>query len=141
MTRTSKKRVVLTFPHDLLEKPITYHLIKDYDLVVNILKARVSPKEEGLLVLELTGKKLDLDKGIKYLSDLGVGIQSLSQDIRWNKKKCTHCTACITICPSGAFELNRNTMEISFLEEKCIACELCVRMCPYNAMEISFKDE
>lgn len=35
----AKRRLVLTFPPRLVEEPITYRLIKDYDLVVNILKA------------------------------------------------------------------------------------------------------
>lgn len=140
MTKEQKKRLVLTFPHDLLDQPITYHLIKDYDLMVNILKARVNPNEEGLMVIELTGKKADMDKGIKYLADLGVNMQALSQDVKWNKTKCVHCTTCIAICPTGAFELDKETMKISFIEDKCIACELCVRVCPYHAMEISFNE-
>jgi len=130
-----KKRIVLTFPHSLLDKPITYHLVKDYDLVLNILKARVTPEEEGLLVLELTGKKINLDNGIKYLHNSGVSIQPLARDIKWNEKKCVHCTACITICPAGAFSVDRQTMEVSFDKDKCIACELCVKLCPYHAME------
>jgi len=35
-----KKKVVLTFPYKLINEPITYHLIKDYDLEVNIIDKR-----------------------------------------------------------------------------------------------------
>ena len=51
------KRLVLTFPHNLLDKPIVYKLVKDFDLTFNILQARVTPEEEGLLIMELVGKK------------------------------------------------------------------------------------
>ena len=51
------RKVVLRFPHRLVDKPIIYRLVKDYDLQFNILKASITPKEEGLLVLELSGKR------------------------------------------------------------------------------------
>lgn len=131
-----KKRVVLTFPHQLLEKPITYHLIKDYDLVVTILKAKITPKEQGLLVLEIKGSKANLEKAITYLKKTGVEIASLIEDIKWDDKKCTHCTACVSVCPTGAFVVDRKRMLIQFDKDKCIACGLCVTLCPYRAMEI-----
>ncbi len=131
-----KRRVVLTFPHGLLDKPITYHLIKDYDLIVNILKAKITPKEQGLLVLEIEGEKNNLELGLGYLKNTGVEIQSLVEDIKWDEKKCVHCTACVTVCPTDAFSVDRNIMKIEFDKNKCIACGLCVTLCPYRAMEI-----
>ena len=134
----AKKRLVLTFPHNLVEQPITYHLIKDYDWMVNILSARVTPREEGKLVIEASGDKGALERGIGYLSELGVEVQPLAQDVKWYEKRCTHCSACIPICPSGALSLNREKMEVSFDSEKCIACGLCIPVCPYKAIEILF---
>ena len=133
-----KKRLVLTFPSSLVDQPITYHLIKDYDLMVNILRASVTPNETGRLVIELSGQKNNLAKGIKYLSSLGVEIQPLAQDVKWYKEKCNHCTACIPICPTQALKLNRKTMTVSFDNKKCIACGLCIEVCPYHAIEILF---
>ncbi|MFH2138857.1 MAG: NIL domain-containing protein [Candidatus Omnitrophota bacterium] len=132
----NKKRVVLTFPHDLLSKPITYHLIKDFDLIVNILKANITPNELGLLVLEIEGNKQNLDAGIDYLKKTGVKIESLIQDIKWDERKCIHCTKCITVCPTGAFFTNKVDMRVEFNKNKCIACGLCVPLCPYRAVEI-----
>ena len=134
----TKKRVVLTFPTELLDQPVTYHLIKDYDLMVNILRANVTPDEEGRLVIEITGEKALVDKGIKYLSGLGVKIQPVAQDIHWHEDRCDHCTVCIPICPTGALSLDRKTMHVAFDNKKCIMCGLCIPVCPYNAMEILF---
>ena len=131
-----KKRVVITFPHELVKEPITYYLVKDYDLVVNIMKARVMPNEEGLLVIELTGEKDNLEKGLKHLRKIGVNVQSLTNDIKWDKKKCIHCTACVGICPTKAFSVDRKKMTVTFDKSKCIACGLCVDVCPYHAIEI-----
>jgi ferredoxin len=130
------KRVVLHFPHPLVDQPIIYRLVKDYDLSFNILKASVTPKEEGLLVLELSGKEEDYSRGMQYLAEVGVDIQPLSRDIYRNEERCTHCGACITICPTGAFMLESPTRWVRFLDEKCIACGLCIKACPPRAMEI-----
>ena len=54
MAEETKKRLVLHFPNEILDKPIVYVLVKDYDLVFNILKAFVVPGKEGLLVMELS---------------------------------------------------------------------------------------
>ena len=35
----SKRKVVLNFPPHLIGQPITYRLIVDYNLIVNILQA------------------------------------------------------------------------------------------------------
>lgn len=134
----AKKRLVLTFPPQLVEQPITYHLIKDYDLRVNILRASVTPNEEGRLVVEIGGESKNLNQGIDYLSGLGVEIQPLARGVNWYEEKCTHCTACVSLCPTGAFLIDRSDMSVSFNAEKCIVCELCVPACPYKAIEMSF---
>jgi len=135
---TVSKRIVLRFPRRLVDRPIVYRLIKDYDLELNILKAAVTPDEEGLLVIELRGEQENYDKGVRYLTKTGVRIQSLSQDVTRNEERCTHCGACITICPTGAFELDPLTRQVRFDNEKCLACGLCIKGCPLRAMELHF---
>jgi ferredoxin len=133
-----KKRVVLNYPTHLVDQPVISRMIKDYDLIVNIMRARITPKEEGRLVLEITGKKSSLDAGINYLKEMGVEIQPLAQDVKWYEDRCTHCTACVSVCPTKALDVSRPRMEVSFKRDKCIACELCIPVCPYKAMEILF---
>ncbi|MFC2066001.1 NIL domain-containing protein [Chloroflexota bacterium] len=132
------KRIVLHFPKRMVDRPIIYRLVKDYDLEFNILKASVTPEEEGLLILELAGERKEYDKGIRFLIKAGVEIQSLSQDVTRNEERCTHCGACITICPTAAFELAPITRRVKFYDKKCIACLLCIKACPPRAMEVHF---
>ncbi len=132
------KKIVLRFPSRLTDRPIVYRLVKDFDLEFNILKASVNPDQEGLLVLELSGERANYDKGIRYLTETGVRIQDLSQDIVRNEERCTHCGACITMCPSGAFALDPVTRLVSFDNSKCLACDLCIKACPPRAMEVHF---
>ena len=132
------RRLVLHFPPRSVDKPIVSHLVKDFNLDFNILKASVSPGEEGLLIMELTGEKADYDKGVKYLTDEGVKIQSLSQDVMRNEARCTDCGACITLCPTGAFTLEKGTRKVQFDDTKCVVCELCIKACPPRAMDLRF---
>lgn len=132
------KKIVLHFPHRLVDQPIVYKLVKDYDLRFNILKAYVTPQEEGLMVLELIGEETNFNQGIEYLESSGVKIQPLSQDIIRNESKCTDCGVCVPICPAGALAVDSITRKVNFYDNKCIACELCVKICPTQAMEVHF---
>ena len=134
----SSRKIVLKFPQYLVDQPIVCNLVKHYQLDFNILKAYVTPREEGLLVMELVGDKSSLAQGMQYLEDAGVEVQPLSQDIVRNEERCTHCGACTSVCPKGALSLDRQTFLVSFDSEKCIACEFCLKACPPRAMEVHF---
>ncbi len=132
------KRIVLHFPHRLVNQPVVCKLVKDYYLELNILKAYVTPWEEGLMVLELSGDENNYKQGIHYLTEAGIKVQPLSQDIIRNEKKCTDCGVCVPICPSGALMIETLTRKVHFNGNKCIACELCIKACPLRAMEVNF---
>ncbi len=133
-----KRKVVLRFPPSLVDRPILCRLAREHDIDFNILKASVTPKEEGVLVVELSGKKANYENGTKYLEGAGVDIQPLSQDVIRNDNRCTHCGSCVVLCPSNALTVDKATRRIDFNHNKCIACGICVNSCPPRAMEIRF---
>ncbi len=58
MTETAiTKKYYLFFPKCVTDKPIVYHLVKDYNLIVNIFRAKVTAQEEGYLSLDITGAR------------------------------------------------------------------------------------
>lgn len=89
------KRLVLHFPKRLVDQPIICRLARDFNLEFNILRASITPREEGLLVFELSGGQEDYDRGIRYLTETGVEIQSLGQNVIRNEEKCIHCGVCV----------------------------------------------
>lgn len=134
----AKKKVILTFPPALIEEPVTYNLIKKFDCKINILKATVRPKEKGRLVIELSGNKEALGRGLKYLEEIGIQVEPLAQEVRHLEERCSHCSACIPHCPTHALDIDRQEMRVSFNGEQCIICEACLPVCSYKAMEIKF---
>lgn len=135
----SAKKIVLNFPKDKIDKPIVYKLIKEFNLAFNIMKASITPDQEGHMVLELDGETAEIEKGIKYLKEQGVRVEPLAKDIQVNWEECVQCGACVAICPTAALYIkDRATMEVAFDTDKCIACELCIEPCPPRAIEVHF---
>jgi ferredoxin len=129
------KITILTFPPEISQKALVCQLTKKYDLLFNILSAKISNKKEGYMVLEISSaSKTGFNKGIKFLKDQGVSISSPEHQIYKDEEVCTHCGACTAVCPTEALYIKRPEMEIIFDKEKCSVCELCVVTCPTRAM-------
>lgn len=68
------KVVLLIYPEELIKEPVIYRLSKEFALIPNIKKARVT-ETFGEVVLELTGSEEELKRGIEYLTNLGVKVE------------------------------------------------------------------
>ncbi|MCM8770125.1 MAG: 4Fe-4S binding protein [Candidatus Omnitrophica bacterium] len=128
------KKLVLNFPSSLVDKPIISSLVREFNLDFNILKAYVTPEEEGNLVLELTGDEGKIGSAIRHLKGLGVKVELLSKEVEMIRERCTDCTACIPQCPVGALWMDKDSFQVKFSSEKCIACGICLKACPTRAM-------
>jgi ferredoxin len=133
-----KKRIILRFKRNTIDKPIVYKLVKDFDLIFNILRANILPRAESMMVMEIEGTDENFNKGIEYLRGLNINTEPIEQDINRNEEKCVHCGVCTSVCAPDALHIERKTMKVDFDYEKCVACELCVRVCPVNAMNVFF---
>lgn len=133
------KRFVLTFPPELTSEPITYNLIKDFDIMVNILNADISPGKIGHLVLEMSAPMKVLRQGIDYIRDHNVECVPLEKKIHYQEDKCIHCGSCTAVCFSGALTMGHLTNEMSFNPEKCVVCELCMKACPLRLFSIDIE--
>ncbi|MDO9556067.1 MAG: NIL domain-containing protein [Coriobacteriia bacterium] len=132
-----RKRFDLTFPPRQATKPVTYHLVKDYDLVPNILRAQIQPGQEGRMLLELTGRKEDFEAGVAFLKKEGIAVQPAATDICLDEEKCVLCGLCTAVCRPGALTLDRDG-GLHFDKDKCVYCEACVVACPRRAVTLSF---
>ena len=128
------KNVLLIFERKIMYKPIIYRLARDFDIIFNVLEAKILPKLEGRLILELHGTEESIQKSIDYLIGEGVQVQTLADKIVRDDERCVHCGACTSVCRVHALSINRTTMEVDFDHEVCVACGLCKIACPVNAM-------
>ncbi|NAZ30112.1 MAG: 4Fe-4S dicluster domain-containing protein [Caldimicrobium sp.] len=136
-----KKGLVLRFPPEIVDQPIVYRLVKDFNLVFNILKAMITPGKEGIMILELSGDRENLEKGLKFLTDVGVDVKTIAQQVAKNEEVCIHCGACTAVCPTGALFVDRQTFQVIYDPEKCTACGFCVSACITKAMEVFIPSE
>jgi len=133
-----KQRLVLNFPAETVEEPITYNLIKEYDVVVNILNADVSHGKEGRLLIEMSGPKNNMDEALVYLESRNIEVSPVVKSVRFSQDFCIHCGACSSVCYPGALIMNPDTRKLEFDPEHCIACELCIKACPLQLFDVNF---
>lgn len=126
--------VLLIFNQKIMYKPIIYRLPGDFDIIFNVLEAKILPKQEGRIILELRGEEKNLQRCIEYLKNEQVQVEILADKMHRDESKCIHCGACTTVCRTDALAINRETMEVIFTPEKCVACGLCIVACPMKAM-------
>ena len=58
----AKKKFQLSFSPDLVNVPITYRMVKDFDLQINILRAEINETAVRMLI-EIEGKAADQEGG------------------------------------------------------------------------------
>jgi ferredoxin len=130
-----QKSAILTFPSELIDRPIISDIVRKTKVEVNILQAYITPKQDGHMFIIFSGQQEAVDTALRYLADHEVGVVLPDQNLIWKQEYCVHCTACVGQCSSGAFSVNPDTFEVSYDGSKCIACRLCIPACSYGAIE------
>lgn len=134
----AESRVVLHFPKELLDQPLTSTAVKRFELGFNILRADVGRDQEGLMVLGLVGEPANIESAIEWMREQGVRVQPLAQDVTRDRDRCTDCGTCIVVCPTNALYMDPASYEVVFDPDECVACGICVPVCPPRAMSIKF---
>jgi L-aspartate semialdehyde sulfurtransferase ferredoxin len=73
-------RLFVSFPEELVERPMIYELVKRYDVVPNIRRANVE-SHSGWVILELSGAPEARDQAITYLEGLGCAVNRMEGDV------------------------------------------------------------
>jgi len=80
MAIMSRMRLRLTFPPSLIQEPILYRLVKDFDIVINIRRADVKA-DYGWVALELEADEATLARGVTWLKGRGVQVDPIERDV------------------------------------------------------------
>lgn len=133
---TYRKVVYLTFPPESSGKPLVCDLARVHGLCFSILKAQITPRQEGQMTIEITGEHEAYKRGVAYLQEQGVGVAPVAQRISRDEDSCIHCGMCTALCPTKALAVNLESRLVVFDGEVCSACGMCTKVCPVKAMEI-----
>jgi ABC-type methionine transport system ATPase subunit len=69
-----EKTVQFTYPKHLLDQPLIYKLIREFDLLTNILDAHVTA-DEGRLMLLVRGEDKQVERGLAWIAEQGVRVE------------------------------------------------------------------
>lgn len=73
-------RFKLTFPQELIREPVIFNMAKQYNLMPNIRRARIT-ESAGEMILELEGTEENIQQGIEYIKQQGVNVELVEGDI------------------------------------------------------------
>jgi hypothetical protein len=73
-------RLFVSFPEELVDRPMIYELVKRFDVVPNIRRANVEA-HSGWVILELSGEHHVCDEAIEYLRGLGCSVNPMEGDV------------------------------------------------------------
>ena len=76
----AKRQVTLTFPQNLIKEPVIYTMAKQYNLIPNIRRAKIT-ETVGEVTLEIEGSGKDLEAGLKDISLKGVKVEPVTGDV------------------------------------------------------------
>jgi len=69
----AKRKVLLTFPEELIREPIIYNLSHQYHVMTNIHRAEISD-ERGWVELEMEGEEEDMEQGLAWVISKGIRV-------------------------------------------------------------------
>ncbi len=76
----AKKAFRLYFPQKLIQEPIMFVVARDYNLLLNIRRAKITA-EAGEATIELEGDLKNINTAEKIFRDRGVRVESVLGDI------------------------------------------------------------
>jgi L-aspartate semialdehyde sulfurtransferase ferredoxin len=132
-----KKRYVLRFSPEVVNRPIVSDIIKAFNISVNIMNADISSGRAGMLVVELDGSEEALEHSVEYLQRHGVECSPHVKELVFDQEKCVDCGSCTSVCFSGALVMNRESWELEYHADSCVVCGLCVEACPLRLFTIT----
>ncbi|MDP6717194.1 MAG: NIL domain-containing protein [Pirellulaceae bacterium] len=76
----ASRRVRITFPEVLVDRPLIYNLGQKFKIATSIRRADIRAKS-GWVVLELQGDEEEIEKGVQWAISNGVRVDPIVGDV------------------------------------------------------------
>ncbi len=76
----TKIRLHVSFPEELVDRPMLYEMMKAHDVIPNLRRAAVEA-HSGWVILELSGESVAVDGAIAYLEGVGCTVNRMEGDL------------------------------------------------------------
>jgi ferredoxin len=129
-----KTKLHMRFPAALTTTPVTYELIRTFDLKLNILKANIDFNLIGTILYDVEGSSKNIADALAYLEAEGLEIDLIPSVITIDEKRCTDCGLCTSVCGIKALTIAAPDWKLNFDSGKCIGCNHCIPVCPTRAI-------
>jgi ABC-type methionine transport system ATPase subunit len=73
-------RLFVSFPEELVDRPMVYEIVRRFDVVPNIRRANVET-HSGWIILELDGAPEQRAAAIAYLEEVGATVNTMEGDV------------------------------------------------------------
>lgn len=130
------QKYMLKFDDNAIKDSVSYILVSEFNIAPSILQAKINDNG-GVMILSLKGKEADIKAALVRLKGMGIKVRKLAKQISRDPDKCIDCGSCISICPSEALYMNRDTWKVELDVKKCIACASCLTACPTHAVKLT----
>ena len=131
----TEKKYTLRFSGSNLHESVSYLLVSKFNIKPNVLRANIDGSG-GRMILSMTGNDNDIENAITHLRSVGINVELMDNYVKRDGNRCIDCGSCVSLCPTFAFELDRETYDVVLDTGKCVACGFCISACPTHAISL-----
>ncbi len=104
---------------------------EEEERIKNIVTEKVDIKRRKTLLENLNSLNAEL-------SQINVDVDKVSfTSDKWiDSYRCTNCSVCYNVCPTGALKAGKEKLKILFEPKLCIKCRVCHEVCPENCLHL-----
>jgi len=126
-------KLLLRFNSEIIKKPIIAETVLETGVMLDIERARVEGSQGELVVSVPDSNCREI---VNILKRKKVDVVRLDVPVTKDEENCTHCGACVSVCPVGAIAFEYD-WRVRMDEKLCVHCGNCVTACPVKVITLS----